>query len=36
VTGAPLTPDELSGKAKNNICQNIIDRQIPPKKEAAK
>jgi phenylalanyl-tRNA synthetase alpha subunit len=35
VTGAPLTPDELSGKAKNNICQNIIDRQIP-KKEAAK
>lgn len=36
VTGAPLTPDELSGKVKNNICQNVIDRQIPPKKEAAK
>ena len=35
VTGAPLTPDELSGKVKNNICQNVIDRQIP-KKEAAK
>ncbi len=36
VTGAPLTPDELSGKVRNNICQNVIDRQIPPKKEAAK
>ena len=35
VTGAPLTPDELNGKIKNNICQNVIDRQIP-KKEAAK
>ncbi len=30
VTGAPLTPDELSGKVRNNICQNVIDRQIPP------
>ena len=35
VTGAPLTPDELNGKVKNNICQAVIDRQIP-KKEAAK
>ena len=35
VTGAPLTPDELAGKIKNNICQHLIDRQIP-KKEAAK
>ena len=35
VTGSPLTPDELNGKVKNGICQDVIDSKIP-KKEAAK
>lgn len=35
VTGSPLTPDELNGKVKNNICQDVISSKIP-KKEAAK
>jgi DNA topoisomerase VI subunit B len=35
VTGSPLTPDELNGKVRNNICQDVIDSKIP-KKEAAK
>lgn len=35
VTGSPLTSDELSGKIKNNVCNDLI-QSLLPKKEPAK
>jgi len=35
VTGSPLTADELSGKIKNNVCNDLI-QSLLPKKEPAK
>ena len=34
VTGSPLTADEKSGKIKNNICNDLIQAQLPKKEPA--
>lgn len=34
VTGAPLTADEKSGKVRNNICNDLIQAQLPKKEPA--
>jgi ElaB/YqjD/DUF883 family membrane-anchored ribosome-binding protein len=34
VTGSPLTADEKSGKVKNNICNDLIQAQLPKKEPA--
>jgi hypothetical protein len=34
VTGSPLTSDELSGKIKNNVCNDLIQSLLPKKEPA--
>jgi uncharacterized protein YoxC len=34
VTGSPLTTDELSGKIKNNVCNDLIQSLLPKKEPA--
>ena len=34
VTGAPLTSEEKSGKIRNNICNDLIQAQLPKKEPA--
>ena len=34
VTGSPLTTDELSGKLKNNVCNDLIQSLLPKKEPA--
>lgn len=34
VTGAPLTSDEISGKIKNNVCNDLLQSLLPKKEPA--
>ena len=34
VTGSPLTTDEISGKIKNNVCNDLLQSLLPKKEPA--